>query len=360
MLSKSLILLGVLTSTVTPASENEGAARLGTPAVSSRSTAGTASTRTAIVRSHADLLRANPWARGGSQVGYARIGASKPAVAKINPQRPRRNHAQLQTTNAWAKPRPVVRPAPPVSTIATRKTIDRSVANTPKTRVASKQSTAAKSPGITASQNRLRTTPNTRVGSAAIKPASIATGTTQQSPDRLTRPAKPPEFLRDLDALLARDSRAASRAPASPVGQPKPIGPTPSASRIYATQETVFESITRTTAFDSKEVDANVPTDRATALFASGTVPAAYHASTQGNARPLNRNISEFQHNPLYFEERNLERCGNGYGCATTAVSAARFAGTTLALPILLLGEYPSDCVPAGPDCPTCAELFVD
>ncbi len=355
MLSRSLILLGVLTSTVTPASENEGTARLGTPAVSPRSTAGTASTRTAIIRSHADLLRANPWARGGKQVGYARIGSSKPAVAKINPQRPRRTHAQLQTTNAWAKPRPAVRQAPAVSAIATRKTTARPIANTSKPPVTVKQPLVAVSPGSVVGRKSAKS----RVGSAAIKAASTA-DTTQRPRTKPTRTAKPPEFLSELDALLVRDSRTATRIPASPVALSKRVGPTPSASRIYTSQETIFESITQARAFDSKEVDSNVPADRATALFASGNVPAAYHAAIHGNPRPLNRNISAFHHNPLYFEERNLERCGNGYGCATTAVSAARFAGTTLALPILLLGEYPNDCVPAGPDCPTCTELFVD
>ena len=182
-------------------------------------------------------------------------------------------------------------------------------------------------------------------------------------PAKAPIPTGKPEFLTDLDAMLSRGSArpvGSSRVPASVVSRSLPAGTRSGATRIYTAPETIFESITQATAFDAAEIDTNVPTDRAAQLFASGNVPAAYHAAVHSGPMPLNRNISAFKHNPLYYEERNLERCGNGYGCATTAVSAARFAGTTLALPVLLLSEFPGDCVPGGPDCPTCTELFVD
>jgi hypothetical protein len=64
-----------------------------------------------------------------------------------------------------------------------------------------------------------------------------------------------------------------------------------------------------------------------------------------------------FYHNPLYFEEANLERygyqCGDRCCCCTCgkecclqpAVSAAHFFGTIPALPYCIAAECPCDCV---------------
>jgi hypothetical protein len=70
-----------------------------------------------------------------------------------------------------------------------------------------------------------------------------------------------------------------------------------------------------------------------------------------------NRNTFPFRHNPLYFEDPNLERCGRSKGCFTNLSSAVQFFATVPQLPCLMLKTYPRECVCARPDCPTCHEF---
>jgi len=60
-----------------------------------------------------------------------------------------------------------------------------------------------------------------------------------------------------------------------------------------------------------------------------------------------------FSHNPLYFEDANLERCGIAH-CCQPVVSAAQFIGRTALLPYSMLVTSPSSCVTTLGDCPTC------
>ena len=66
------------------------------------------------------------------------------------------------------------------------------------------------------------------------------------------------------------------------------------------------------------------------------------------------RNTYYFQHNPLYFEDPNLERCGRSKGCLTPACSAVHFLSTIVMSPLLVVHQCPNTCVTALPDCPTC------
>ncbi len=65
------------------------------------------------------------------------------------------------------------------------------------------------------------------------------------------------------------------------------------------------------------------------------------------------RNTFRFRHQPLYFEDPNLERCGDSYGCLTEAVSIAHFAGRIPLLPYMMASDSPHKTVPALKDCPT-------
>lgn len=56
-------------------------------------------------------------------------------------------------------------------------------------------------------------------------------------------------------------------------------------------------------------------------------------------------------HNPLYFEEPNLERHGLTFGVAQPAVSAAHFLGNVAALPYHMAIRHPQDCVYSLGDC---------
>jgi len=56
-------------------------------------------------------------------------------------------------------------------------------------------------------------------------------------------------------------------------------------------------------------------------------------------------------HRPLYYEQPNLERCGNGYGCWQNKISAAQFLWSTALLPYHLGRQPCNGCVRAGGDC---------
>lgn len=59
-------------------------------------------------------------------------------------------------------------------------------------------------------------------------------------------------------------------------------------------------------------------------------------------------------YNPLYFEDPNLERCGNACGPLTDGASIVRFGGRIPLLPYLMATHCPDSRVHALRDCPTC------
>lgn len=79
-----------------------------------------------------------------------------------------------------------------------------------------------------------------------------------------------------------------------------------------------------------------------------------YIAATAQNFGHPSRNTHRLQHNPLYFEDPNLERCGRSKGCLTSACSSVHFVSTILMAPVLIVNQCPNSCVNALPDCPTC------
>jgi hypothetical protein len=65
-------------------------------------------------------------------------------------------------------------------------------------------------------------------------------------------------------------------------------------------------------------------------------------------------------HRPLYFEELNLERCGETYGCATNLISGVHFLTNTVALPYRLATQRPDCPVPSHGDCQSCQSFSHD
>jgi len=63
------------------------------------------------------------------------------------------------------------------------------------------------------------------------------------------------------------------------------------------------------------------------------------------------RDTYAFHHQPLYFEQANLERCGKSWGCLTTAVSATHFAASTIMLPWQMAVSPPCSTVRTLRDC---------
>ena len=58
-----------------------------------------------------------------------------------------------------------------------------------------------------------------------------------------------------------------------------------------------------------------------------------------------------FSHRPLYCQDPNLERCGNGHGCLTNAYSAVHFVSCVAVLPYTMVKQPPNCPVHSGGDC---------
>jgi hypothetical protein len=83
-------------------------------------------------------------------------------------------------------------------------------------------------------------------------------------------------------------------------------------------------------------------------------VPAPWHRSHAP------RNTYPIRYQPLYFEDPNMERCGETGGCLTEVKSIAHFAGRIPLLPYMMASDSPHKCVRALPDCPTCQQFGPD
>jgi len=116
-----------------------------------------------------------------------------------------------------------------------------------------------------------------------------------------------------------------------------------------------------TSIYTNKQEVADLPKSEEVASvyknYVSLPIPAYYQATGPFGVPRPNRNTQVFHHNPLYFEETNLERCGQSHGCLTTAVSAAHFATSLAFLPYQAAVTCPDSCVTSLPDCPTCHQF---
>jgi hypothetical protein len=70
-----------------------------------------------------------------------------------------------------------------------------------------------------------------------------------------------------------------------------------------------------------------------------------------------NRDPLPFYHDPLYFEEPNLERCGKNHGVFQPLVSAGHFYGRIPLLPVMLVTQRPCEKVYSLKDCRSCQEF---
>lgn len=100
------------------------------------------------------------------------------------------------------------------------------------------------------------------------------------------------------------------------------------------------------------------PVDQA-ARYAASQIPKYYGTLGYGICRPP-RNTHQFYSHPLYYEDPNLERCGQSNGCLTTTCSAIRFASQVALTPYLMSIDHPDSCVESLPDCPTCHRFDCD
>lgn len=73
-----------------------------------------------------------------------------------------------------------------------------------------------------------------------------------------------------------------------------------------------------------------------------------------------NRDSYAFHHNPLWFEDPNLERCGRGKGHFTSVASFLQFNANVAFLPYRMTAQPPFSCVRTLPDCTVCQKFACD
>ncbi|WP_310821112.1 hypothetical protein [Stratiformator vulcanicus] len=66
-----------------------------------------------------------------------------------------------------------------------------------------------------------------------------------------------------------------------------------------------------------------------------------------------------FHHQPLWFEDANLERCGRTIGCLQPALSGAYFFANTTTIPYRFAAECPKDLVCAKQFCGPCQKYSI-
>lgn len=88
--------------------------------------------------------------------------------------------------------------------------------------------------------------------------------------------------------------------------------------------------------------------------FMDSAAPIYYATPVRFGAHRPSRNTHVFWHQPLYFEDPNLERCGQTHGCLTTAASTVHFVTGIAFTPYLVGATHPAKCVQSLPDCRTC------
>jgi hypothetical protein len=83
------------------------------------------------------------------------------------------------------------------------------------------------------------------------------------------------------------------------------------------------------------------------AQYVFSTDPTLYDDSgilSGGFAPGYNWAAAQFCHNPLYFEETALERCGVEHGCCQPFISGAHFFGSVALLPWKMWQQCPRSC----------------
>lgn len=227
------------------------------------------------------------------------------------------------------------------------------------------QATASKQPASKTKSEAIGVATTGKAAPASKTGASNVTGPSLSisTPNKVFRPERHwlgfrnpnperPVYMKDLEALLDRKKKVAA-APVRSVSRTQ----TTADDCDYSDIDAIFNPLSKVAAFQPAQSDLQEPADCAGSLMAGAAVPVQYNAQVLGGPPAPSRHVHAFHHNPLYFEDMNLERCGRSHYCATTAVSAARFFGSTVILPYLMTLDHPSDCVEASPDCPTCWEF---
>ncbi|MFM9961661.1 MAG: hypothetical protein ACKV2Q_10595 [Planctomycetaceae bacterium] len=175
-----------------------------------------------------------------------------------------------------------------------------------------------------------------------------------------TRAESMAEILEDLKPVRQIELRKAVMLPKvtkpnpNPMADMKPTPPepnhfTPLANRLPELKP--FETLTE----EEKDEVLKTPNDSASEMLRQRK-PFNVFAIAR-HPWQANRDSYRFYHNPLWFEDPNLERCGRGWGPLTTSVSAIHFAANIPILPYRFTAEKPWSCVRTLPDCNSCEKF---
>ncbi len=149
------------------------------------------------------------------------------------------------------------------------------------------------------------------------------------------------------------DSEQASVAVADSKANAEPIERAPRRSMSEITLSTSLTNLS-----DTGEP---LPTPEEFQDSSDGAAPLEHHfvPAPWERSHP-SRNTYQIRYQPLYFEDPNMERCGDSNGLLTEATSIVHFATRIPLLPYLTASNSPHKCVNALPDCPTCSEFGTD
>jgi hypothetical protein len=159
-------------------------------------------------------------------------------------------------------------------------------------------------------------------------------------------------------------TRVAPAEPQSPIqlaqGQPAPMSAPAVVQNSPAENLAVDEErvrslnkpLQRIALIEPVDVDGLRPAD-ISAELEPAQPPLVLTGSFFADAHPA-RYLYCFSHNPLYFEDANLERCGIPHRCCQPAASAAKFLSQAALWPYSLIVTPPGSCVTTLGDCPTC------
>jgi hypothetical protein len=175
-------------------------------------------------------------------------------------------------------------------------------------------------------------------------------------------PTQPSPFVGSLHQPTTTHGDADSFHVATAVKQPQDADGLPEDSAVMSAERELSRPLSSVslaeahagTSTDGEEL--RQPTNDAAVMFQSFGRQTSWPTGNWVVHTP-NRNFYRLCHNPLYFEDPNLERCGRSHGVFTEFVSAARFFGRVPLTPYMMAANSPDDCVRALPDCPTCCRF---
>ncbi|MGV2335729.1 MAG UNVERIFIED_CONTAM: hypothetical protein LVR18_16965 [Planctomycetaceae bacterium] len=169
-----------------------------------------------------------------------------------------------------------------------------------------------------------------------------------------------PAWFRELQSIEQR-AGVSSAAPALAAGVIQVSASTPAGTSqppVSAELSSLFpklSDLTLTPAKAQSDEAQKAAIRERSAARSSVDVNAWFSTRVDGNSytgpvhRSSARDTYAFHHQPLYFEQANLERCGKSWGCLTTAVSVTHFAASTVMLP------WQMAVLPPAPRCEHCA-----